>query len=170
MGESAEIPEALGRFTLNAYKASYSFMDRDLGATLIGELVQKDGSKVEIILPLRFPSFDRMGPMFNSQRKEGVFISVVDIHSSASNLEKRYFTGLQVTMDPGVWVVYTGFTLMIIGCIITFFMSHQRICITVTSAGNKRRVMVAGRANKNKIGMQRKVEKLALKMGRTQTS
>jgi cytochrome c biogenesis protein len=164
IGESVEIPEGLGRFSLNAYQASYGFMERELGATLTGELTQKDGSKVDIILPLRFPSFDRMGPMFNPQRKDDVFISIADIPSAAADPEKRYFTGLQVTMDPGVWVVYTGFSLMIIGCMITFFMSHQRICIAVTSVGDKRHVMVAGRANKNKLGMQRKVEKIAQNM------
>jgi cytochrome c biogenesis protein len=73
----------------------------------------------------------------------------------------RYFTGLQVSQDPGVWVVYAGFILMIIGIYITFFMSHQQICVEVVSRGNESRITVSGTSNKNKLGMQKKVAKLA---------
>jgi cytochrome c biogenesis protein len=69
--------------------------------------------------------------------------------------------GLEVNKDPGVWVVYSGFIIMIVGCYITFFMSHQQICIQVTQNGSKSRVLIMGIANKNKIGMQRRMEKMA---------
>ena len=59
---------------------------------------------------------------------------------------KRYYTGLQVTKDPGVWVVYSGFITMILGIIITFFMSHQRLYVEVGLEGKKSKVMVAGTA------------------------
>ncbi|MDH3827147.1 MAG: cytochrome c biogenesis protein ResB, partial [Desulfobacterales bacterium] len=73
----------------------------------------------------------------------------------------RYYTGLQVSRDPGVWVVYVGFILMIIGIYITFFMSHQQIFVDVASLGEKSRTLVAGTSNKNKLGMQKKVTKLS---------
>ena len=73
----------------------------------------------------------------------------------------RYYTGLEVNKDPGVLVVYSGFVIMIAGCFITFFMSHQQICIAVMRKGKKSDVRVMGMANKNKIGMQRQVEKIA---------
>jgi cytochrome c biogenesis protein len=161
IGEEVEIPENLGRLVLGEFKQAFNFRGRDLGAALVGTLTQTDGSAVEIILPLRFPSFDRMSPMFTPGRSDAVFISVSDVQSAALPAEKRYFTGLQVTKDPGVWVVYTGFILMIIGCIVTFFMSHQRICVQVVAEGSKSRIMVAGTANKNKMGMQRNVQHLA---------
>ena len=85
-------------------------------------LTQADGNDVEVALPLRFPSFDRMGPMFNPSRKDDVFISVTDFKVSQPPTEPQYYTGLQVTKDPGVWVVYIGFILMIIGFYITFFI------------------------------------------------
>jgi cytochrome c biogenesis protein len=169
IGGTIDIPEGLGRLTLNRFEASHNFMGRDLGAALIGTLVQKDGSSVEVVLPLRFPSFDRMGPMFNSQRKDDVLISIVDYKSVSGSAEKRYYTGLQVTKDPGVWIVYAGFSFMIIGCMITFFMSHQRICIEVNCGGGPCRIAVSGTANKNKLGMQRKLEKLMQKISRAPT-
>ena len=51
----------------------------------------------------------------------------------------RFYTGLQVNRDPGVWVVYSGFILMIIGCYITFFMSHQQICVELVRSREKNR-------------------------------
>jgi cytochrome c biogenesis protein len=83
-----------------------------------------------------------------------VFIAIEDF-------VPRYYTGLQVSRDPGVWVVYVGFILMIIGIYITFFMSHQQVCIDVSAQGQKSRVLVAGISNKNKMGMQKKVTKLS---------
>jgi cytochrome c biogenesis protein len=73
----------------------------------------------------------------------------------------RYYTGLQVAHDPGVWVVYSGFIFMIIGCYITFFMSHRQICVDIHASGDKCRIMVAGTANKNKLANERKVKKIA---------
>jgi cytochrome c biogenesis protein len=98
-------------------------------------------------------------------RKGDVVISIVHQHNQTVTpqkaTEKRYYTGLQVTKDPGVWVVYSGFIIMIVGIIITFFMSHQRLCVEVAQKGKKSRVMVAGTANKNKLGMERKLQKIA---------
>ena len=160
-GETVLIPEELGQFTLKTFSASYNFRGRELGATLIGELSQPDGLAVEVVLPVQFPSFDRMSPMFNQKRTDALFISVDDFQLTATESDKRYYTGLQVTKDPGVWVVYSGFILMIIGCIVTFFMSHQRMAVAITRKGNKSRVMVAGTATKNRIGMQQKVTKIS---------
>jgi cytochrome c biogenesis protein len=82
------------------------------------------------------------------------------------NTGQRYYTGLQVTKDPGVWVVYTGFIVMIIGCFITFFMSHQRLCVEVIKSGGKSRIIVTGRANKNKLGMQNRIKIISEKLAK----
>jgi cytochrome c biogenesis protein len=159
--KQVNIPEDLGKFVLKEFITSYNFKGRDLGQTFVGILTQNDGTNVEVILPLRFPTFDRMGPIFNKTRKDDVLISITEVQLPQKKSEPRYYTGLQVTKDPGVWVVYAGFILMIIGCFITFFMSHQRICVEITRHGKKSRVMVAGTSNKNKMNMQIKVKKFA---------
>jgi cytochrome c biogenesis protein len=112
-----------------------------------------------VTLPVAFPSFDKMGPVFNKTRKDDVFISVSDIKAPSS--EQRYFTGLQVSRDPGVWVVYTGFILIILGCYITFFMSHRQVCVDIIESGQNCRIVVTGTANKNKLGNERKLKILA---------
>ena len=55
---------------------------------------------------------------------------------------------------------------MIVGIIITFFMSHQRLCVDVSRKGRKSRIMVAGTANKNKLGMGMKAERIARLLGK----
>jgi cytochrome c biogenesis protein len=98
-------------------------------------------------------------------RQGDVVISVAEQKTKTFTLQKndgkRYYTGLQVTKDPGVWVVYFGFIVMIAGIIITFFMSHQRLLVEVTIKGKQSKILVAGTANKNKLEMERKVQKIA---------
>ena len=144
IGTPVELPEDIGTFVIKDYRNSFHYKGITLGETFIGIFNKKDGSTINIILPLKFAGFDKM-------RKGDLIFSVADY-------DNRYFTGLQVTCDPGVLIVYSGFVIMIIGCFITFFMSHRRLCIEVKKNGNKTKVMVAGTANKNKLGMQARVK------------
>jgi cytochrome c biogenesis protein len=159
IGQTIDLPENLGKFTVNEAKTSYNFRGQDLGATIVGTLLQSNGNAVEVALPVQFPSFDKMGPVFNKSRSDELFIVVSDIR--VPPVEQRYFTGLQVSRDPGVWVVYTGFIMIIIGCYVTFFMSHRQVCVDVAESGNNSRVVVTGTANKNKFGNERKLKILA---------
>jgi cytochrome c biogenesis protein len=158
IGKPMEIPEGLGTFTLMEFNPSAEFRGQNIGAALFGVLSPLEGEPKDVLLPLHFPNFDKM-------RRGAVVISVADQKKEAfSPMKKadvRYYTGLEVNKDPGVWVVYSGFIIMIVGCFITFFMSHQQLCIQVSRKGNGSEVRVMGIANKNKIGMQRKVEAIA---------
>lgn len=77
---------------------------------------------------------------------------------------QRYYTGLQVTRDPGVPLVYAGFILMIAGCFVSFFMSHRQVCVDVREGGERCHVTVAGTANKDPLGMKRIRERLASRL------
>jgi len=147
IGAPIVIPENLGTFVLKKYTQQANFRGQNIGEAFMGILTPPNSSPVEVTLPLRFPRFDRM-------RKGEVVIAIADFLP-------RYYTGLQVSRDPGVWVVYIGFMMMIIGIYITFFMSHQQICVAVVGKGTKSEVMVAGTSNKNKMGMQKKVTRLS---------
>lgn len=65
------------------------------------------------------------------------------------------YTGLQVTRDPGVWVVYTGFILLCIGPLIAFFGSHRKLWVRVQDRAGQAVVMVAGTVNRNRMGFER---------------
>ncbi|MFO7665354.1 MAG: cytochrome c biogenesis protein ResB [Desulfobacterales bacterium] len=147
IGEVIDLPEARGKFVIREYTSSFNFRGHNLGEAFLGILTPPNGDPTELVIPLNFPSFDKM-------RKDDLIIS-------ALSSERRYYTGLQVTKDPGVPVVYAGFILMILGCYVAFFMSHQKICIEVIKKGGKSRVMVAGIANKNKIGMQTRTQRIS---------
>lgn len=149
MGEEVDLPEGLGKFAITDFASNFRF---NLGETFLGKLTPAEGESLNIMLPFHYPRFDRM-------RKGDVVISVADF-------ERSYYTGLQVTRDPGVYVVYSGFILLIIGCYITFFMSHQRLCVAVSAHRNRSRVMVSGNADRNKFGMQTKIKKLSQALAR----
>jgi cytochrome c biogenesis protein len=147
INQPLQLPEQLGTLEIKNFLQSAEFRGHNIGEAYIGILTPPGGDPIKITLPLRFPTFDKM-------RKGNLVISVVE-HVP------RFYTGLQVGKDPGVWVVYCGFILMIIGCYITFFISHQQICIEIQATGQKSRVFVAGTANKNKTGMENKVDRLS---------
>ncbi|WP_028583263.1 cytochrome c biogenesis protein ResB [Desulfogranum mediterraneum] len=75
--------------------------------------------------------------------------------------KQLYATGLQVTKDPGVWLVYGGCILMLIGLYVAFFMSHRKLFAMLRSDGSSATILFAGSANKNKVGFEKKFEDLA---------
>ncbi|MCI5141821.1 MAG: hypothetical protein D3909_08875 [Candidatus Electrothrix sp. ATG1] len=64
----------------------------------------------------------------------------------------HFATGLQVAKDPGVWWVYTGCILMLIGLYMAFFMSHRKIWAHVYEIDGQPMVLFAAHANKNSFG------------------
>ncbi len=153
LGQSVELPENQGTFVLDSFDPQAEFRTMALGPAFSGTLNPKEGSSQKILLPVRFPKFDTM--------RQGALIISVDSAGLAASAEPRYFTGLQVVYDPGVWVVYIGFVLMITGCVVAFFMSHQQVVVEVTKAKKGVHVMIAGTANKNKVSLQQKLARLA---------
>ena len=70
------------------------------------------------------------------------------------------YTGLQVTKDPGVWIVWLGCGLMILGFILSFFFSHQRIWVRIPrEAGGE--IVLAGSTNKNRVGFEKSFQQVA---------
>jgi cytochrome c biogenesis protein len=86
-------------------------------------------------------------PKFDEQRKDDFILSF-------EGDSPREYTGLSVTKDPGVWVVWIGCGLMIFGFIVSFFFSHQRVWVRIPkSSGGE--IVLAGSANKNRVGFEK---------------
>lgn len=75
-----------------------------------------------------------------------------------------YATGLQVAKDPGVWLVYSGCLLMLVGLFIAFFLSHRKLYAFIQPLDGGCRILFAGEANKNKVGFTGKFSELINKL------
>ncbi len=70
------------------------------------------------------------------------------------------YTGLQVSRDPGVWIVWLGCTLMVLGLTVSFFLSHRRIWVYIEDKGKKRQVLVVGNTNRSQGAFSQYFEEL----------
>jgi cytochrome c biogenesis protein len=77
--------------------------------------------------------------------------------------KQMFATGLQVAKDPGVWLVYLGCCLMLIGLYVAFFVSHQRLWLLLRPGrdGAGTSVLLAGAGSKNQSGFARSFARLA---------
>lgn len=148
LGQTVKLPGGLGTFLFEGFLPHFDFRGHNLGGAFFGRVALEGKQSVQIALPTKFPTFDKM--------RKGKITVVV------KTFDQAYYTGLQVTRDPGVWYVYAGFILMIVGCWVTFFMSHQSVCIGLgENPGGRTRIWIAGRTNRNAQGMNLKIKKLA---------
>lgn len=75
--------------------------------------------------------------------------------------EQIQSTLLLVKKDPGVNLVYTGSILMVIGLVISFFMSHRRIWISIAAQGKQgTRILLVGTSNKQKPAFEKRFQEL----------
>ncbi len=150
-GQAGPLPGGQGSFMFEGFLPHYDFKGHNLGEAFFGRITLGNEAPFTIALPTQFPTFDKM--------RKGRFTVVV------KEFNQRYYTGLQVTKDPGVWYVYAGFILMILGCWVTFFMSHESYYIEIaTSEDSRVNVTVAGVTNRNIQGMKLKLRKLAQRL------
>ncbi len=65
------------------------------------------------------------------------------------------YTGLQVTKDPGVWVVYSGFILLCFGPLVAFFGSHRKMWMRIAERKGQAVVLAGGSSNRNRHSFER---------------
>ena len=70
-------------------------------------------------------------------------------------------TGLQVAKDPGVWLVYLGCGLMLVGLVTAFFLSHRRIWLFLREEEGGTAILFVGSTNKNRAGFRKTFARLA---------
>jgi len=75
-------------------------------------------------------------------------------------VDQKWRTGLQVTRDPGVPVVWAGCFFLITGIFSAFFSSHRRIWVRIGGG----RVVVAGSASKNQAAFDAFFEEMVEKL------
>jgi len=101
-----------------------------------------------------------------------VFALFPNIHSKRNvefsfiykTFKPTFYTVLQVSKDPGIWLVWTGCILLIISILITFFLSHRRIFVWVEDKKQKAEVYLAFSTNRNKEGFKKIVKEICEKI------
>jgi cytochrome c biogenesis protein len=140
-GERAKLPDGTS-VTVADFTQSY----RNFGPAARLS-VQKTGEPATSVIVFKnFPEFDK-------QRK-GTYIFTLE------DFDQRYYTGLQATKDPGVWVVWIGCTLLVVGCLIAFFVSHRRIWVILREKDGKVHVRLVGTTHRNQPAFELYFDKL----------
>lgn len=153
VGDEIDLPGGRGTITIEDYTNNFNFRGHNLGPTYLCTLTPADREPRPLILPIEHPNFDRM--------RQGEFAM------SIQNVDYRYYTGLQISRDPGIPVVYTSFAIMIIGIFITFYLAHRQICIEAVSSGNNEaEIIVSGISPSRRPGTHTAVKRAAAKIDR----
>lgn len=81
--------------------------------------------------------------------------------TSAKDIDFPAVTGLEVSHEPGQWLVWGGCILMVAGLFVAFYMVHMRVWVTaVPNAAGQLVLWVGGTANKNKDRFEQKFEEV----------
>jgi len=76
-------------------------------------------------------------------------------------MKMGYFTGLEVSHEPGQWLVWAGCLLMGAGLFVAFYLVHMRVWIAaVTDARGNLVLWVGGQSNKNRDRFEQKFNEL----------
>jgi len=77
------------------------------------------------------------------------------------DIQMAYFTGLEVSHEPGQWSVWAGVVLMGIGLAVVFYLVHLRVWVVpVRDARGQLKLWIGGTANKNKEAFEQRFCKL----------
>jgi cytochrome c biogenesis protein len=135
-GEPVRTPDGGSMQVLEAVPDVSQFMPQMSGAAAKIETVSPSGTPQQFVIFKNYPRFD--------EQRGG------DLIFTFEGIDDRYFTGLQVAKDPGVWVVWLGCALMVFGITMAFFLSHKRVWVRIAHG----KITMAGTASKNPSGFQ----------------
>jgi cytochrome c biogenesis protein len=163
-------------------KAILVLKDRELGkevsiAAQMGKRTEVPGDSTFFLLDHFLPDFQGLGPALQiilsepdrPQQKFWVFQNPPKFahqrpgryQVTIKEIAPKYYSGLQVTKDPGVGVVWAGCLIMIAGFYLAFFMSHRRIWVRLTGKEGGTLVEVAGSSHRDRIAFEKEFEKIA---------
>ena len=150
ISQRVPLPWDKGTFMIPSYIEHLHSRDgHEMGPAVRVHMFPENGQPEVFMMPVGRPEF--------MQERMGLEVVV----AGSSGIAPVYYTGLKVTKDPGVWVVYSGFILILVGCLITFFMAHNQLYIKISPAGKKSLVEIRGTANKNPQGFEERVRRIA---------
>jgi len=135
-------PNIMKKVPLPGSNASFAIArfvtDQDgMGPAVLGVLLEPGKAQHDI-----FWIFQN-GHNINQQQKSG-FTFTLDSFS------RLYYTGIQVSKDPGVPLVWIGFCLIMMGFILSLFFTHKRIWMKISGSQDKYEISIAASVSKNR--------------------
>ena len=108
----------------------------------------------------------------NPVEEKWVFANFPDFHGGQKgpytfkflNFAGREYTGLQLTRDPGVWVVWAGCFFLCLGCYLICFASHQRLWLKVDPKKDEYLLTLAGTSSKNMLSFTKTFDRICLEL------
>jgi cytochrome c biogenesis protein len=67
----------------------------------------------------------------------------------------KYYTELQISSDSGISVIWIGSFLMIVGLFLSFFFSHKKLWVKLSTENEMTIVEIAGTSHKNRSGFEK---------------
>jgi len=135
-GDRARIDRLIPDFSIDDQGRYFSKSDQPDNPAILITVLPETGKSYRLWSFAKFPDF---------HKKEGRKYDF-----QFANFYPTYFTGLQVTKDPGVMTVWVGCLIMTIGIYLAFFTSHRRVWLILTRNGNSIRAFVSGTTTKNR--------------------
>jgi cytochrome c biogenesis protein len=76
-------------------------------------------------------------------------------------VQMAYFTGLEVSHEPGQWSVWSGVVLMVIGLGVVFYLVHMRLWVVpVQNARGEWQLWLGGTCNRNRDAFEQRFQNL----------
>jgi cytochrome c biogenesis protein len=155
VGDSFRLPDGGPQVEVSRYVPDFALSE---DKKVFSRSNQPNNPAVELLLSDGNPSPERIWvfqrfPEFHGSRE-------LPYQFMLQEVKGKEFTGLQVTKDPGVWVVWIGCGLMVAGILLTFFLSHRKMWVRVRRDQDVVEVTVAGTSSKNRLGFEKEFDAL----------
>jgi cytochrome c biogenesis protein len=83
-----------------------------------------------------------------------------DLAITVESFQNSFYTGLQVKKDPGIWVIYLGFCLMLLSMLFALYGSHRRMWFLLDRDSGGTVIMLGGHSSKHEATFEREFTKL----------
>lgn len=147
---SATLPDGSTMHVLEATDDVSQFVPELSGPAVQVEIHSPRGGSENVIVYANYPE---LNIQYAKEHNAGLVLQY-------KGGQKKMYTGLQVAKDPGVWIVWLGCALMVIGIYGAFLMSHRRVWVRIQGGT----VTIGGNANKNQAAFEQHFEELAKKL------
>jgi cytochrome c biogenesis protein len=144
-GVTVNLMQIIPDFALDANQKPTSKSNQPNNPAALVEVRRADGSAQRTWLFQRYPE---------TKMAEGLPVDLRFVDYGGLQ-----YTGLQVVYDPGVWVIWLGCTVMVVGLYLAFFIAHRRIWIRIGETAGAAEVKIAGSANKNRDAFKSEFER-----------